>query len=136
MYEDYPDAVLMSSEICGLGYGFDGYIIDAAGLASPAALNYHPLSVPEQRSSGVHGSIPLRLIQDYSPDIIVSYDIFIEEFLLSEEQKVYSHWRCPLFIEEDIHLRDIKTFWSSEYLNIFLNKNLVISDSLGSCEKQ
>jgi hypothetical protein len=135
LYENYPEAVLMSSEIGGLGYGFDGYIMDAVGLASPVALSYHPLSVPEQRSSGVHGSIPLRLVEDFSPDIIVSYDVFVEEFLFSEEQKLYSHWRCPVFVEGDLELTGTNTLWNSKYLNVFLKKGLVVSESFEVCEK-
>ena len=39
----YPDSTLLTSEIGGLGYSFDGQILDAAGLATPRALLFHPL---------------------------------------------------------------------------------------------
>jgi hypothetical protein len=43
LFDQYPQAKLMTSEIGGLGYGFKGYIMDGAGLVTPLALAYHPL---------------------------------------------------------------------------------------------
>ncbi|HSB66952.1 MAG TPA: hypothetical protein VLD65_10255, partial [Anaerolineales bacterium] len=44
LYEKYPQARLMTSEIGGIGYSFQGYIYDGVGLVSPEALKYHPIS--------------------------------------------------------------------------------------------
>jgi hypothetical protein len=49
LYDQYPHATLMTSEIGGLGYGFKGHMVDGAGLISPDALQYHPMSVPKCR---------------------------------------------------------------------------------------
>ncbi|MBA3468534.1 MAG: hypothetical protein H0T53_02705 [Herpetosiphonaceae bacterium] len=72
----YPDAVLMTSEIGGLGWGFPGRIIDAVGLVSPESLRYHPMAVPEDRDSAINGSIPPQAIQDLQPNLVVSMETF------------------------------------------------------------
>ena len=114
-----PDAVLMTSEIGGLGYSFKGRIRDAAGLASPEALRFHPMKVPEERSGGEIGAIPVGFIEEIQPDIIVSYDIFIEAFLLSDLQNNYVRIKKPLFLQKDMSYFSGKSFWNSVNLNIF-----------------
>ncbi len=73
---DYPDAVLLTSEIGGLGWSFPGQIIDAVGLVSPENLQYHPLPVPADRSSALNGAIPAQAIVDLQPDLVVSMETF------------------------------------------------------------
>ncbi|MBN1314154.1 MAG: hypothetical protein JXA42_01755 [Anaerolineales bacterium] len=125
LYEKYPDATLLSSEIGGLGWGFKGYIMDGVGLITPQALKYHPMRVPEERSMGVYGSIPAGLVTELRPDIIVSYDVFIEDLLKRSVLQEYNHYREPVFIEQDMFFSPEGTVFGSQYLNIFIRKDFV-----------
>jgi hypothetical protein len=124
LYAEYPAAVLMSSEIGGLGYGFHGYVFDGAGLVSPAALKFHPLSVPDERSSPQIGAIPARLIGDFKPELVVSYDVFIEQFLGSPEANRYVHVKCPVLQRSDTGLPDSQASLSGTYLSIFIRRDV------------
>jgi len=127
LYADYPNATLMTSEIGGLGYSFKGYIVDAAGLASPNAMRFHPMDVPEERSSGDLGAIPVGFIEEIRPDLIISYDIFIESFLRSNAIDDYIHIKKPLFLHQDLAEYGSDSFWSSYYLNVFYQKDFLLS---------
>lgn len=140
LYEEYPQANLMSSEIGGLGYGFKGNIIDAGGLVSPEALEFHPLKVPEERSSGGLGGIPTGFVASKAPEIIVSYDIFIESLATSGLIEDYNIHQYPLFLEEDRKNAKVYTPWGSRkqslwginHLYVFIHKyntDLDISNS-------
>jgi len=124
LFDQYPHATLMTSEVGGLGYGFKGHIVDGVGLISPGALRYHPMSVPEERSAGNIGAIPVGFIEEMNPELIVSYDIFAEAFLKSDALDHYVRIKYRVFVEEDISRSDIKTLWGSEYLNVFIRKDL------------
>ncbi len=124
LYECYPQARLLTSEIGGLGYTFRGEILDGAGLATPAALAYHPMPFPEQRRDGSIGAIPPGFIAQAKPEIIVSYDVFIQSFMDSPAANEYTHLRLPLLTEEDLALSRITSFWDSTALNIFLLRDL------------
>jgi len=63
LYRAFPGSTLLTSEVGGLGHAFRGRVLDGFGLISPAALPYHPLRVPEERSSGTIGAIPPAYIQ-------------------------------------------------------------------------
>ena len=126
LYQDYPNARLMTSEIGGLGYGFRGYILDSAGLVSPEVLDY-----PEINNSG--GKIVTEFIQDAKPDIIVSYDIFIDESFVAESSGDYTILSYPVFSEEDMDRSIIttpwgdsyqRTLWWAEHLLVLISKNL------------
>jgi hypothetical protein len=125
LYDRYPESTLMSSEIGGLGYGFKGYVVDAAGLASPGALKYHPMKVPEERSNGSIGAIPVGLVEEIKPDIIVSYDIFIENLVNSDVIKDYYLIRDPVFVESDLNMSKTKVIWGSKNLNIFIRRGSI-----------
>lgn len=71
-----PGAVVMAPEIGALGWAFRGPILDAVGLVSPQVLRYHPLSVPDQRSSGFVGAIPTQAVEDLRPDAVVAMSVF------------------------------------------------------------
>lgn len=129
--EEYPGATLMTSEIGGLGYGFRGQVDDGAGLASPAALRYHPLRVPEERSVGHVAAIPVGYIEEVQPDIIVSYDIFIEAFLQSEVRQQYVQFTEPVYVADDIARSGQAMLWGSKYLNIFVRQDRVQSAASG-----
>lgn len=88
-----PRARLMTSEIGGLGEGFHGEILDGFGLASPAAIKFHPM-VGSERSSG---SIPYGYVLEQKPDVIVTYDIYSESLRKSYDRSAYkSFMYAPL----------------------------------------
>jgi hypothetical protein len=122
LYERFPQAQLMTSEIGGLGYSFRGYIYDAAGLAQPAALRYHPMKVPEERSHGMIGAIPPGFVAEVKPDIIVTHDIFAEALLRSPIVQEYDRYVVPIFLEEDMRRVARPTLWGGKDLNILIRK--------------
>jgi len=124
LYQKYPGATLMTSEIGGLGYGYQGYIFDGAGLVSPQALQFHPMKVPEERNNGLLGSIPVDFIELVDPDIIVSYDVFVEAFLQSELGDQYIRIREPIFLDDDLERSQSRQIWDSSNLNVFIRKDL------------
>jgi len=63
-----PSASMMTAEIGALGWAFDGYVLDAFGIASPRALAFQPL-----RSGAPVAGIPAAFALEVHPDIIVSY---------------------------------------------------------------
>jgi hypothetical protein len=101
LYSVCPSGVLMTSEIGGLGWEFHGEILDGAGLASPEAIHYHPMRVPEERSKGSLGEIPAGFVRDRHPDLIVSYDILAESALPAARSLGYIDYSDPLFVRED-----------------------------------
>lgn len=125
LFDQYPQAKLLTSEIGGLGYGFKGYIIDGAGLITPLALAYHPMKVPEERSSGLIGAIPPDVVEKFQPDIIVSYDTFIEAFLRSEISHGYIRTKCQVFLEDDLRRSGGRTIWNNKYLNVFIRRDFL-----------
>lgn len=128
LFEYYPRANLMTSEIGGLGYTFRGKIIDAAGLASPEAVNYHPLQIPEQRSSAYIGAIPPEFVRKVMPDLIVSFDIFTEALLKDDVVNQYNQILIPAFLPDDEARSVTKMIWGSDYLRIYVRKGLPIPE--------
>jgi hypothetical protein len=124
LYEKYPNARILTSEIGGLGYGFKGYIYDAAGLISPSAIQYHPMSIPDERSSGLIGSIPVPFVKDTKPEIIATLDVFVESLLRSEIIDDYTIIEFPIFLEEDLSLSRNPSLWGSDSLLIFLRNDI------------
>lgn len=125
LYAQYPNARLLTSEIGGLGYSFRGYIWDGVGLVSPDALQYHPMKVPEERSHGSIGAIPVGYVEATQPDIIVSYDTFIEAFMRSPVRNSYTHIQYPLYLDDDMRYDPQVTLWGSRHLNVFIRKDLL-----------
>jgi hypothetical protein len=125
LYQKYPDATLLSSEIGGLGWGFGGYIADGAGLITPQAQKYHPMKIPEERSSELFGAIPVGIVTELKPEIIVSYDVFNEAFIRSEASNQYIQFIEPNFVEEDLLRSPDGTVFGSKHLNIFIRKDLL-----------
>ena len=128
--EDYPDATFLSSEIGGLGYVFKGKIFDAAGLASPDSLAFHPLHVPDQRSSGYLGAIPPGYVKSVNPDIIVSYDTFAEALLLDPLTAQYNIYALPAYQPADIVFSETGTIWGSTYIRVYVRKSLPVSKKI------
>lgn len=124
LYTMCPECALMTSEIGGLGYAFRGRIVDGFGLVSPDALRFHPMKVPEERRSGTTGAIPVGYIREVKPEFIVSYDVFVEAFVRSDESKNYHRIRLPVFREKDRALARKNKLWGSEYLSVFVRADL------------
>jgi len=130
LYSEYPDSELLTSEIGGLGYSFKGKIIDAAGLATNQALDFHPMLIPQERSSEGIGAIPPAFVRQIKPDLIVSYEHFIEALLKDKIVDEYSEIIVPAFLPEDERFSVGKTIWGSKYLRIYIRKDLPISAKL------
>jgi hypothetical protein len=122
----FPHAVLMTSEIGGLGWAFPGRIIDAAGLVSPECLTYHPMRVPEERPSGDVGAIPPRAVRDLAPDLVVSMETFSVAFrrdLRTGQMGTYRLFRSyPVFDEADSARSGIRTLWGSRATQVYLRQ--------------
>ena len=118
LYGVCPSGVLMSSEIGGLGWEFHGKILDGAGLASPEAIRYHPMRVPEERSNGFLGEIPAGFVRDRHPDLIVSYDILAESALPAARSLGYIDFSFPLFIRSDGTIRN--SLWGARQMHVLV----------------
>jgi hypothetical protein len=120
LYEIAPNAVLLSSEIGGLGWGFKGEVIDAVGLVSPEALKYHPMLVPEQRSNPGIGAIPKGFVEEKLPDFIVSLEIFIEELKKSKIIENYHLLKLPVYTETDRRIVKRDMLWGGRYIFVYV----------------
>ena len=117
----------MTSEIGGLGYGFEGKILDGCGLISPEAIKYHPMKVPEQRTSGSTGAIPLKYVQEKMPELVVSLESFCEEFSRSNlAHEKYYKIQLPVFTARDLRLSPDSTIWGSNFLLVYVRKDVAI----------
>lgn len=125
--EKYPDANLMTPEIGGLGYTFKGHVIDAVGLASPEALYYHPMKVPEERISGIIGAIPPDFVENIRPELIVTYDIFAESLLKATVVNEYNLVYLPAYLPADKQVSKKDTIWNGKNLIIFIRNDLPVS---------
>jgi hypothetical protein len=123
LYQTFPSATLLTSEIGGLGAGFQGRILDGMGLASPSALVYHPLAVPQERDNEMLGAIPVRFIEDNVPELVVSEDAFASAFMRSNLRRDYWRIRQPIYLDSDMQISPIPTLWGSRYLNIFIRRD-------------
>lgn len=121
----FPEARLLTSEIGGLGYAFEGEVLDGCGLISPEALKYHPMQVPQQRSSSKAGAIPLAYVMEKRPELVVSLEAFCEEFARSSfAQDHYYRVQLPVFIADDLRLTNDPTLWGSRYLLVYVRKDV------------
>jgi hypothetical protein len=120
---DYPNAVLMTSEIGGLGWGFRGKIIDAAGLVSPECLKYHPMAVPEDRTAGYLGSIPPQAVRDLQPDLVVSMETFSQAVRRDLQRGNLPNYALlqnyPVVASEEGAVRS--TLWGSRSTQVFIH---------------
>ncbi len=126
----YPDASLLSSEIGGLGFAFRGKILDAVGLASSDALTFHPMAVPTQRENGMIGAIPPEYVRIKKPELIVSYDFFMEALFKDSILLDYQMVSIPALLPEDAPFSASKTIFGSKLLRVFIRNDLPISEEL------
>ncbi len=128
LFRDFPDQTLLTSEIGGLGHGFGGRLEDGFGLVSPEAVKYHPMPVPQARSSGILGVIPPGYVEELDPPLLVSYDLFIEAFLHSPAARRYVRVPLPAFRPRDLELaraaRVPTDMWGIGKLNVFIRRDL------------
>jgi hypothetical protein len=130
LYEEYPNATLLTAEIGGLGYTFRGKILDAVGLASPEALKFHPMQVPNERPRGDLGTIPPEYVEDHMPDLIVSFDSFAQALLASSVASQYNMVKIPVYLPEDFIYAEHDTIWGNKYLRIYVRKDLPLSEEI------
>jgi len=104
-----PKATLMTSEIGGLGMGFHGEILDGFGLVSPDAIKYHPMKIPDERSSGELGAIPVRFVVEKSPDVIVTYPQYGKDVLRHGSELGYRELSYPPLLPED--MSNLRSFY-------------------------
>lgn len=130
LYEAYPDATLLTSEIGGLGYAFQGKIQDAVGLASPDALQFHPMDVPAERYGGEVGAIPPEYVEGHQPELIVSFDIFAQALLASDITRQYNMVLIPAYLPEDFQYAKRDSIWGNRYLRIYVRKDIPLSEEI------
>ena len=121
LYTECPTGVLMSSEIGALGWSFPGEIRDGAGLASPEAIHYHPMRVPQERRSGALGEIPAGFVRDRRPDLIVSYDLLAESALPAARSLGYFDYAYPMFVRED--RASASRLWDAREMHVLVAPN-------------
>ncbi len=130
LYDAYPDADLLTSEIGGLGYAFQGRILDAAGLASPGSLKYHPMAVPDQRLSGGIGAIPPAYVKETFPQLIVSYDYFSQALREDGLLENYNVISIPAYLPEDEVYSESRTIWDNRFLRIYIRDDLPLKEQV------
>jgi len=113
LYQKYPDASLMTSEIGGLGWGFEGYVFDGFGLASPDAIHHHT------DDTGNVGIIPLSYIKEKNPEIIVSLSIFIRDFMDSPLMGSYKNLPVNIFPDGE------NKIWGDTKIDVFVRSDLL-----------
>lgn len=118
-----PECTLLTSEIGGLGYAFPGTVIDGVGLVSPEALNYHPMTVPDERLSGAVGAIPKEMVARVTPELIVTLDVFATDLwgdrALEDPSPVlrsYDTWSCPPLHPDARGVASGAQLWGTEHL--------------------
>lgn len=121
IYSACPDGRLMTSEVGGLGIGFKGEILDGFGLISPAAIKYHPMKIPSERSSGELGAIPTGYVREELPDVIVSYPLYAEDVLRQKESLGYIDLTYPPLLPRD--LKHLGSFYNIPAIHVLVRKD-------------
>jgi hypothetical protein len=117
-----PQSQLMTSEIGALGYSFQGYIADGVGIASPEAIKYHPMAVPQERSHPGLGAIPPRFVWERNPDLIFTFDIYGEAVAASPEiHAAYEDLRFYPVLRSESQA-NLRPAWGARTLHVFVKK--------------
>jgi hypothetical protein len=127
LFEAYPAATLLSSEVGGLGYGFRGSILDAVGLTSSGVSEFHPMSVPGQRPAGWVGAIPPALVAQRSPELIVSLELFSGALRRSDLLEGYQQVSLPIYIDADRAAFGVDAapqLWGGTKLHVWIRNDL------------
>jgi hypothetical protein len=80
------------------------------------------MQVPLERDSGTFGAVPIRYIIDQDPGLIVSYEIFIKEFLLSPIREDYVEVVLPALLKPD--MSRYGGVFGCDKLYIFIRKDI------------
>jgi hypothetical protein len=120
----YPESTIVAPEIGGLGRGFSGDIVDAAGLASPKVVPHHPLRIPEQRAAGYLGSVPPALVGEIRPDFIVGLPTLLAAVAKSAEIAEYQRIEVPITYTTFSGIQHPINVWGNNYVIIFARKSL------------
>lgn len=120
LYEIFPDARLMTSEIGGLGISFRGVILDGVGLITPSALQYHPIRGSEH---GI-GGIPAAMIRDMKPELIVSYPVFLMDLEGTDVTEQYVHLTVSALPDEYSRLIRSDSIWGNKTLSLYIRKDI------------
>ena len=127
LFEAYPTATLLSSEVGALGYGFRGPILDAVGLTSTGVSEFHPLSVPQERPAGWVGAIPPALVEQRHPELIVSLELFSGALRQSDILRSYQHLSLPIYTEADrraFGADAVPPLWGGTRLDLWIRGDL------------
>lgn len=119
----FPDATMVAAEIGGLGWGFPGPVRDGTGIASPAALKWHPMPVPAERSRGDIGAVPPGYVEQLRPELIVSHPHFLEAVLASPVSAEYVRFSAPLFLADDARRMEWPGLWGSSGIVVLVRRD-------------
>jgi len=93
------------------------------GLVSPGALKYHPMKVPQERRSGLLGSIPPAYVSEVNPDIIVSYDFYMDALFKSKIIDNYIIMKEERYAPRDMAVARTGPSATAKDLNILIRKD-------------
>lgn len=136
LYQKYPQARLLTSEIGALGYAFKGEIIDGVGLISPQALKYHPMNVPEQRANGATGAIPAKMVYDTMPELVVSLPRFVQEFDRTAYQGLYTRLSMPVLSDSEMLRTGVNEIWGSDQIYIYFRNDVADASQIEEIRQQ
>jgi len=117
LYKQFPDSRIMTSEIGGLGWGFNGYMLDGVGLVSPEAIQFQPGVFAKS------GGIPLAYIELKKPEIIVSHAKYVVDFVESDLIEKYEKYTRRVVLDE------VDGWQTIIEIQVFIRKDLLTSSS-------
>ena len=88
------------------------------------------MAVPAQRENGMIGAIPPEYVRFKKPELIVSYDFFMEALFKDEILLEYQMVSIPAFLPEDAPYSSSKTIFGSKYIRVFVREDLPLSEEL------
>jgi len=88
------------------------------------------MAVPALRENGAIGAIPPDFVRLEKPELIVSYDYFMEALFEDTVLKDYQMVSIPAFLPEDAPFSASKMIAGSKYLRVFIRKDLPFSGEL------
>lgn len=122
----YPGAVVMMAEIGGFGWEFKGTVLDAVGLATPEALRFHPMKVPEERVAGSIGAIPAGFIEERQPDFVIGYPQFLKSFSRSGDAVAkYCQYDLHVFPRSERARMSGTALWGNRHLFVYVKRSLL-----------
>lgn len=128
IYSAYPGARVLAPEIGALGFSFKGRVVDAIGLASPEALAFHPMKVPEERPAGFLGSVPAALVDREKPELMVGLKTFFTQVLKTRVVDEYDIIERSAVCQEDLARVSDRMVFGSRQILVFRRKGLASSD--------